>query len=108
MNFSRYRTELELREKFEKRGYLVMKVSGNCNLLIGGRREIFVILLRRTRNSKVTISKEKVRALIDLGERFFAIPLIAVKFLNRKWVIKEVTKPEKLTIRVDDESDLKF
>jgi len=106
MKFSKYLVELELRKKLERKGYAVMKISRTCNLLIGNRKEIFVVLVKKSRGRHVTVPQSKIKALIDLGEKFFAIPLIAVKFFRKGWVIKEVSVPEKIRISVDEESDI--
>ena len=37
---------LDLRKKLERKGYAVMKISRTCNLLVGNRKEIFIILLK--------------------------------------------------------------
>ena len=88
MKFSKYLVELELRKKLERKGYAVMKISRTCDLLVGNRTEIFIILVEKSRGRRVIIPQNK--ALIDLGEKFFAIPLIAAKFFRKGWVIKEV------------------
>jgi len=65
MKFSKYLVELEMGKKLERKGYAVMKISRTCNLLVGNRTEIFIILVKKSRGRRVIIPQNK--ALIDLG-----------------------------------------
>jgi len=98
--------ETGLKRMFEKKGYAVVGVGGSRYVLAGNRRSIYIVLPKRTKRKRVTSPEKVVKSLIKTGEKFYALPVIAVRFGRRKWVLKEISRPERVTVRIDEESNL--
>ena len=98
--------ETGLKRMFEKKGYAVIGAGGSRYVLAGNRRSIYIILPKRTKRKRITIPEKVVKSLIETGEKFYALPVIAVRFGRRKWVLKEISRPERVTVSIDEESNL--
>lgn len=91
---------------FERRGYAVVEMGGSRYVLAGNRRGIYIVLPKRTKRKMITIPEKVVKSLIETGEKFYALPVIAVRFGRRKWVLKEISRPKRVTVEIDEESNL--
>ena len=102
----RRRTETGLKRIFERNGYAVVGLGGSGYVLAGNRRSIYIVLPKRTKRKRITIPEKAVRSLIETGEKFYALPVIAVRFGRRKWILREISRPGRVTVSIDEESNL--
>jgi len=99
--------ETGLKRMFEKKGYAVIGAGGSRYVLAGNRRSIYIVLPKRTRRKRVTIPerdqishrdrREVLRPSGDSGE-----------VRPQEVVLKEISRPERVTVSIDEESSLAF
>lgn len=98
-----------------ERGFHAERVAGSghrrtsvCDVVLVKNGKCYLVEVKSTLNKTYYLSdktgvKERITKLIETAQKSGAIPLLAVRFKGKRWVVKKLT-PQLVKVSLDDES----